>query len=192
MVSPCAQSDLGSGHQNSCGGDGPNHEERVQRLGLRQGGSLHAHQQIDGHAFRVRAERSKLLQKSNTVFVPLSHADDPSATDRHVRLADRGKSPEPVVIGSCRDDLAIVLWGSIQIVVVSRQSGLCQAVRLRLGEHTKRAANFHSQAGNGADDFQDPIKFLALGGLPPRRPHAKSRRSLSLGPARRLDNLAQG
>jgi hypothetical protein len=77
-------------------------------------------------------------------------------------------------------------------VVVSRQSGLCQAIRLLLSEHAEGAANFHSQARNGANHFQDTVKFLAHRGLPPRRPHAKSRRSFGLGSARRLYNLGQG
>ena len=72
------------------------------------------------------------MQQSDAVFVSLAHADDPAAADGHARLADRGEGPEPVVVISRGDDLAVVLGRRVQIVVVGRQAGLGQAVGLRL------------------------------------------------------------
>ena len=64
-------------------------------------------------------------------------------------------------------------------MVVGGQTGFRQTCRLRIGEHSQRAADFHPQLRDAADHFQNIFKIIALLHLPPRCAHAEARRAFA-------------
>ena len=130
-TAPGAQANHRRGHQDARRGDRAHENQRVERLLMFQRSSLDAHQHIDGHAFRMRIERGKLVQQADAIVLGFAHADNSAAADRDSRFSHRREGAQAVVVVARGDDLAVKLRRSIQIVVVGSQAGFGQALGLR-------------------------------------------------------------
>ena len=121
-----------------------------------------------------------------------AEADDSSAADGDARFSHRCERAQAVVVIARRDDLPVKLRRSIEVVVVRSQARVGQALRLRIIEHSERAADFHAELRHAPHHFQNIFKILALLHLPPRRAHAESRRAFAAGALGKLHDLVHG
>src|SRR5258708_5375534 len=119
-------------------------------------------------------QRRKLMKQSDSILIGFSHTDNSSTANRNACFPHVLQRPQPVLVVARRNNLAIKLGGCVEVMVVSVESCLSQAMGLRLVQHPESATNFQSKRGHAADHAQNGIEFRAIAYLAPCGSHAKS------------------
>ena len=182
---------MGAGHQDPGYGDGPHEVYRVDWLRAVQRRPGHLDELVHRNAVGMFRQGRERLQQLGPVGGRLAHADDAAAAYLHARVAHVLKRVQPVLVGSCRDDLAVEIFGGIQVVVVVVEAGFFQFRGLLGRNHPQCRAGLHSQCVHLADHLLDDRQLLrfraSVGGA-----HAESRRAASPGLAGLLDDALHG
>src|SRR5687767_10866873 len=103
----------------------------------------------------MRPLRRKLKQQAIAVLAPLPHSDYAATADRDARLFNPLEGPNAVVVCSRRDYLSVELGRRVEVVIVSRQSGFGERVRLVVVEHSQRAADLHAEPAHLANHLEN-------------------------------------
>ena len=70
-AAPRAQANHRSRHQDSRRRNRAHKDQRIERVQMFERSPGDAHQRIDGHAFRMRIERGKLVQQADAIVLPI-------------------------------------------------------------------------------------------------------------------------
>src|ERR1039458_4354056 len=107
----------------------------------------------------MRVECSELVEQPNAIVIRLSKTDNAAAADCDSGLSHRGERPEAVIVITCSNDLAIKFGRSVEIVVVSGEAGVRQALGLCIVEHSERAADLHTELRDAADHLENTFEI---------------------------------
>src|SRR5260221_12604848 len=83
-----------------------------------------------------------------------AHPDTPAATDRDLRLLDGANSVQAILKSMGRNNVRIIIFGGIQIVIVGGNSGYFQLLCLGQRQLSERNANLHSEPATPSPNFQ--------------------------------------
>ena len=133
-------------------------------------------------------EIRQLHQQGRAVLLAFAHAQDAAAADAESRLAHPLQGIQPILVGAGRDDLGVVGFRGIQIMVVVIEPGRLQTLRLTIGQHAQRYAGFEPQGFDALDHLADALD-VAIIRAAPGGSHAETTGALRLGCPRRLQHL---
>ena len=120
----------GSRHHDAGKRDGP-HELRWDRgLCVLKRRARNGDQEIDRNAFRVLGQVRERDQHVHAVAFAFAHADDAAAADLDARRTHMIERVEPLGEGPRSDDLAIIAFRGIDVVIVIIEARTLQALRI--------------------------------------------------------------
>ena len=114
-------------------------------------------------------------QHAGAVGLFLAHADNAAGADIDARLAHALQRVQPVLKGPGADDLVVIFFRRIDIVIVVVETGLGETVDLLTRQHAERHAGFHAHFLHALHDGADRV-HVAILGLAPGGAHAIARR----------------
>src|SRR5215467_11636124 len=166
------QSNYRGGHRYASDSNRAHEIERVYRRRFRKRRAFNTHQHVDRYAFRMDWQTGERRDHADAIIKLLAHADNSAAADVDPRSADVPKGVEPILVGACRNDLAVEFGRRIKVVVVVVETAGLEPLRLLARQHTERDTCFHAEGLHAFDHVADLLKIAVLGRTPGRA-HAK-------------------
>ena len=114
----------------------------------------------------------QLDQQADAIILILAHTHNAAAANLHTGLADVIQRIQTVLVGPGCDDVAVVLLGGVQVVVVIIQTGLGQLCRLLFLQHAQGHAGLQPEGFHLPDHIQN-IGHVFLRRTAPGRAHTE-------------------
>ena len=105
----------------------------------------------------MRVQDGQLLQQARPLPPRLTHAHDAARAEADTDISAGRERVEAVLIGARRDDLAVEVGGSIEVVVVVVESSIGQRLGLTVGKHPECHARLHTQIGDRVDCLRNLV-----------------------------------
>ncbi len=96
----------------------------------------------------------------------LAHADDAAATYFNTGFPDIGEGLQAIRKTVRGNDLVVIAFGRIDVVVVIIQTGLAETIGLPAVEHSKRHAGLHAKRLDALYHCHDGVHVAILGAAP--------------------------
>ena len=144
------------------GRDHAPHVPDGRRLHAAERRAVDRDERVDGHRLGVFGQRREGVQQRDAIGVFLAQSEDPAAAHADARVAHVGDGLQPVLVGSRRDDLRVVLAARVEVVIVRREARLLELARLLRVDHAERAADLKPERVDRADALEDRPKRALL------------------------------
>mmetsp|Transcript_6976 Transcript_6976/g.11573 ORF Transcript_6976/g.11573 Transcript_6976/m.11573 type:complete len:274 (+) Transcript_6976:132-953(+) len=114
------------------------------------------------------------VKQANSVSILFSQSQDSSTANTDSSITNISNGLQAIFVGTSRNDLGVVLWTSVEVVIVGGQTSLLELLCLLSVEHTQSAANLQTHSIDALHHFQDVVEgILLVAQLPPRSPHTE-------------------
>lgn len=117
----------------------------IDLIDLRKRRTGYWDQHVDRYTFRMLrqvGQRHKHIDATNSIF---AHAEDAAAANLDARFPDMRQGFQTVSKAVCGDDLTVIVFGRIDVVVIIVEAYLSQPYSLPAIEHAKSHASLHVQ-----------------------------------------------
>src|SRR5690606_7574390 len=121
---------------------------------------------------RLHLERGERVQELDAIGAAFTESQDTSTAYLDAGAADLTQGLEAIRKAARRDDLRVIRFRRVEIVVVVVEAGLRQALRLTVPQQTERCAGFEPERLHLPDHLEDRLELLVLGAAI-RRAHAE-------------------
>ena len=129
------------------------HELRpVQLVGIGQWRALQPHQLVDRYRFRLWLQIRQAGNQPGPLLAGLVHADDAAAAHLQPGLSHLAQGIEPVIEPAGMNQLAVIAWIGVQVVVVVVEAGFLQVLGHAFFQQAKGATGLQSQRLHRPDD----------------------------------------
>ena len=139
------------------------HADQVERVDLWVVGersSRHRHQGIDGYAFGLRVKVGDDFEESKAIGDGFAEAEDATAADGDAGVLDVADGPKAIFVGVSGDDIWVVFWGGVEVVVVGGDACVAELSGFIGAELAEGDADFHVERGHVAADIEDFIELF--------------------------------
>jgi len=113
----------------------------------------------DGH-IGERAEQAR------AIIDRLAHADDTTAAHVDPGITYRVERVESILVSTCRYDIAVELWGGVEVVVVIIKAGLLEFCGLLRSQHPQCHTAFHPEIPDRMNQRDHALEIAVFGRTP--------------------------
>jgi len=169
------ETDFGFGEKQPGDGDHPDEVEGLDGVLGGEGGAGHWHEGVDRDAFGRGIELGEREEHFQAVIDGFSKAEDTAAADCHPGALDCAEGVEAILEGVGGDDLRIIVFRGIDVVIVGGDAGGFELAGFGVAELTEGDADFHAKGADLADGFEDLFEAGITGADPfPCGTHAET------------------
>mmetsp|Transcript_12744 Transcript_12744/g.19116 ORF Transcript_12744/g.19116 Transcript_12744/m.19116 type:complete len:229 (-) Transcript_12744:73-759(-) len=132
----------------------------------------------------------KYMQESYSVSILLSQSQYSTTANTDTSISHIGNGIQTILISPGGDNIRVMLWRSIKVMIVCRETSFLELLCLFSIEHTKSTTNLESHSVDTLDHFKDMSKgILFVSKFTPSSSHTEPRRSSLLCSLRRFKYL---